>query len=98
MKHRDNEGSQRFFVFTEYELLSLVVCIILDVSEYMFAILLLPVIGDVLDIIGIFVCFIMFRLLGVVSLFELVPGLDVLPIFIITWLIWYLAKKRKDLI
>jgi hypothetical protein len=64
----------------------------------MFAILLLPVIGDVLDIIGIFVCFIMFRLLGVVSLFELVPGLDVLPIFIITWLIWYLAKKRKDLI
>jgi hypothetical protein len=98
LKHRDNEGSQRFFVFTEYELLSLVVCIILDVSEYMFAILLLPVIGDVLDIIGIFVCFIMFRLLGVVSLFELVPGLDILPIFIITWLIWYLVKKRKDLI
>jgi hypothetical protein len=98
LKRRDNEYSQRFFVFTEYELLSLVVCIILDVSEYMFAVLLLPVVGDVLDIIGIFVCFAMFRLLGIVSLFELVPGLDILPIFIITWLIWYLVKKRKDLI
>jgi hypothetical protein len=40
----------------------------------------------------------MFRLIGIVSLLELVPGVDILPIFIITWLIWYLTKKRKELI
>lgn len=88
----------RYFIFTEYELLTLVICVILDISEYMFGVLLLPLYGDFLDIIGIVACFAMFRLIGVVSLFELVPGLDVLPIFIITWLLWYLTKKRKELI
>jgi len=67
----------------------------LDISEYMFAILLLPIAGDFLDIIGIVASFAMFRLIGIISLFELVPGVDILPTFIITWLIWYLVKKRK---
>jgi hypothetical protein len=88
----------RYFVFTEYELLTLAVCVILDVSEYMFGILLLPVFGDFLDIMGVVACFAMFRLLGIVSLFELVPGADILPIFIITWLVWYLVRRRKELI
>ena len=93
--HRPREKySQQYFVFTEYELLFFVICIILDISEYMFAILLLPVIGDFLDIVGIVACFAMFRLIGIFSLFELVPGVDILPTFIITWLIWYLAKRR----
>jgi len=70
----------------------------LDISEYMFAVLLLPVVGDLLDVIGIVSCFAMFRLIGIISLFELVPGADILPIFIITWLVWYLVKKRKELI
>ncbi|MGD8545278.1 MAG: hypothetical protein PVH12_03780 [Candidatus Bathyarchaeota archaeon] len=98
MKRRDNQFFSRYFVFTEYELLTLVVCIILDISEYMFAILLLPLFGDFIDIIGIVICMVMFRLFGVVSLLELVPGLDILPIFIMTWLIWYLFKRRKELI
>ncbi len=90
--------SVRYFVFTEYELLTLAVCVILDISEYIFGVLLLPVFGDILDIMGIVACFAMFRLLGIVSLFELVPGVDILPIFIITWLAWYLVRKRKELI
>jgi hypothetical protein len=86
----------QYFILTEYELLFLVICIILDVSEYMVAILLLPVVGDFLDIVGIIACFVMFRWAGIVSLFELVPGADILPIFIITWLIWYFVKKSKQ--
>jgi len=97
MKPR-HDYSSRYFVLSEYEVLSLVICVVLDVSEYMFAILLVPIVGDFLDIIGIIACFAMFRLIGIVSLFELVPGADIFPIFIFTWLIWYLVKKRKELI
>lgn len=98
MERRDDKYSSRYFVFTEYELLTLAICVILDVIEYVFAVLLLPLVGDLLDIIGIVACFVMFRLIGIISLFELVPGVDILPIFIITWLIWYLIKKQRELI
>jgi len=84
-----------YFVFTEYELLFLIVCIALDISEYIVTILLLPSIGDILDIVGIIACLAMFRWVGIISLFELIPGADIFPTFIITWLIWYSIKKRK---
>jgi hypothetical protein len=84
----------KYFVFSEYELLFLIICIILDISEYVVTILLQPWLGDLLDIVGIVACLLMFRLEGVISLLELVPGLDVLPIFIITWVIWYYLKRQ----
>ena len=87
---------QRYFIFTEGELISLIVCIILDISEYIAVILVLPVVGDMLDLAGIIVCLAMFRWVGLISLLELVPGADILPIFIITWLIGYLLKKRRE--
>ena len=95
MKPR-HEYSSRYFVLSEHEVFSLAICVVLDVFEYMFAILLVPIVGDFLDVIGIIACFAMFRWIGIVSLFELVPGADIFPIFIVTWLIWYLVKKRKD--
>ena len=61
----------------------------------MVAVLILPMMGDILDIAGIVVCLLMFHWIGVISLFELVPGADVLPIFIITWLAWYFVKAMK---
>jgi len=85
----------RYFVFTEDELIFLIICVLLDVSEYVVAVLLLPVVGDILDIIGIVACLAMFRWIGLISLFELVPGADILPIFIITWLAWYFLRKRR---
>ena len=85
----------QYFVFTEIELFSLVFCVILDVIEYAAVILMMPVVGDVFDVVGILVCLAVFRWIGLVSLVELVPGADVLPIFIITWLMWYFLKKQK---
>jgi len=61
----------------------------------MIAILLLPIVGDLFDLIGIVACLAMFRWVGIISLFELVPGADILPIFIITWLIWYFLRKAR---
>lgn len=92
---RKRTRSSQYFVFADYELLSLVICIILDVSEYMLVILLFPLVGDFLDVVGIIMCFALFRWIGLISLLELVPGVDVLPIYIITWLVWYLVKRRK---
>ena len=86
----------RYFVFTEIELFSLVICVFLDVIEYGAAVLTLPLIGDVFDIVGILVCVFMFNWIGLVSLTELLPGADILPIFIITWLLWYFFNKQKS--
>ena len=85
----------QYFVFTEIEIVSLVFCIILDVIEYMTAILTIPVIGDLFDVVGILFCFVIFRWIGLVSLVEFVPGADVFPVFIITWLLWYFLRKQK---
>ena len=93
--NQKHETYHRYFVFSESELIFLTICVILDVSEYVVAILLLPVVGDIIDIVGIAACFFMFRWVGILSLFELVPGADILPIFIITWLVWYLIKKQR---
>jgi len=98
MQQDRSRSFPKYFIFTIDELLFLILCIILDVSEYMVAILLLPLLGDFLDIVGIVACLAMFRWVGIVSLFELVPGADILPIFIITWLIWYFLKKRRKTI
>jgi len=88
--------SPSYFVFTEYELLFLIICVVLDISEYIVTILLLPSVGDILDIVGIIACLAMFRWVGIASLLELIPGVDIFPIFIITWLIWYSLKKRRS--
>jgi hypothetical protein len=94
-RNREFKPFPEYFVFNEVELFSLVLCLVLDISEYVAAVLLLPVVGDVFDVVGIIACLVMFRWIGIVSLFELVPGADILPIFIITWLAWYFLKKQK---
>ncbi len=93
--NREFKPFRGYFVFSEVELFSLILCIVLDISEYMAAVLIMPGIGDMLDIVGIVACLLMFRWIGVITFFEIVPGADILPIFIITWLVWYFLKKSK---
>jgi hypothetical protein len=87
----------QYFVFTEIEIVSLVFCVILDVIEYAVAILTMPLAGDLFDIVGILFCIVVFRWIGLVSFLELVPGADVFPIFIVTWLVWYFLRKQKNI-
>lgn len=98
MKKRYRKSNQfsRYFVFAEDEALSLVMCIALDIIEYIVAILVLPLVGDVFDAIGIVACLLMFRWIGIISFLELIPGADIAPIFIITWLMWYSLKKKSE--
>jgi len=83
-------------ILTEEELIGLVLCVSLDVIEYILRILILPVVGDIMDVAGIVSCIYLFRWIGILTLLELVPGADILPIYIITWLIWYFTKKWEE--
>lgn len=95
MKNIQQKKYPKYFIFTDIELLFLGICILLDTIEYMAAILLLPIFGDFLDVVGIVASFLMFQWIGLFSILELVPGADILPIFIITWIIWYITRKRR---
>jgi len=80
------------------ELLTLFCCLGLDFVEIAFPLLQAPIIGDFLDLVGLVFCFAFLGWVGLVSLLEIIPGLDVLPIFTLTWLIWYVYKRRRELI
>ncbi|MCK4318387.1 hypothetical protein KAV46_06340 [Candidatus Bathyarchaeota archaeon] len=75
--------------------MTLLVCLCLDLLEFVAPILLTPVLGDILDLAGFLFCAVYFNVVGAISLLELVPGLDVVPIFSLTWLTWYLLRRRR---
>ena len=77
------------------ELTTLIVCLSLDILEFIAPMLLTPVLGDILDLAGFLFCAVYFNVIGAISLLELVPGLDVVPFFSLTWLTWYLIRRRK---
>ena len=57
----DQRYTAEDFVLTKIEFFSLVFCVILDVIEYAAAVLMMPVIGDVFDVVGILFCLAIFR-------------------------------------
>ena len=71
-------------------------CVSLDLVEYLFPPLLMPVVGDAVDLVGITFSVFFFKWIGAITFLELIPGLDSLPIFTFAWLIWYLMKRRKE--
>ena len=77
------------------ELTALLICLSLDIIEYPMPILMAPYSGDVLDLLGTVICVYLFGIPGFLSLFELIPGLDILPVFTLTWVLWYSLERRK---
>jgi len=77
------------------EIVTLLVCISLDLIEYVFPLLMIPVAGDLFDIVGLSFCIYFFNWIGLIAVLELIPGFDVLPIFTVTWLTWYILKRRQ---
>ena len=77
------------------ELNRLIVCLFLDLVEYIIPALLAPGLGDILDIVGLVYCIYAFGWIGSISMLELIPFFDVLPINIITWFIWMSHRKSK---
>jgi len=96
MGERKEFDLSRYITLTEEELIGLVVCVVLDVVEYILIILLLPLIGDIIDLGGIIFSLYYFKWIGLLTLLELVPGGDLLPLYIITWIVWYSLRKLEE--
>ena len=74
--------------------MTLAVCLSLDLLEYLLPILMAPIFGDMVDLIGIVFTIIYFRFHGILPMIELIPGFDILPLYTITWITWYIQSSR----
>ena len=87
--------------FTWEELSTLAICLSLDLLDYLVPFMMTPIYGDLLDLIGLIFAFMYFNWLGAILILELVPGLDILPLFTITWVTWYIntskVKKKRTM-
>jgi hypothetical protein len=77
------------------ELLTLAICLTLDVLDYVAPILLTPLFGDILDFTGLIFSAVYFNWIGSIALLELIPGLDIVPFFTFAWITWYTYRRRK---
>jgi len=86
-------------LFTWEDISTLAVCLALDLLDLLVPFMTTPIYGDILDFSGIGFCILFFNWIGAITILELVPGLDLVPFYSITWLTWYLntsrAKRRK---
>jgi hypothetical protein len=78
------------------ELINLIICIFLDCLDYIIPILRLPLIGDLFDFLGLSIAFVLFGWIGIISLLEFVPNLDILPISTVNWIIWIYRRRSKE--
>jgi hypothetical protein len=69
---------------------------VFDLVELAIPILLTPLVGDTIDIMGFWAGILMFGWIGCLSILELVPMADYFPVFILTWAVWYYRKKRRE--
>ena len=80
------------------EIITLSLCVSLDLIEYLFPPLMVPVAGDFIDILGITVSVYFFNWIGAITFLELIPGLDSLPIFTAAWFVWYYTKRKHAML
>ena len=87
-------------IFTWEELSTLAICLALDLLDYLVPFLATPIYGDMLDFAGILFCILNFKWIGAITFLEIVPGLDIIPVYSITWLTYYLntsSTRKKQL-
>jgi hypothetical protein len=81
---------------TYREVINLIICLFLDCLDYIIPIFRLPLIGDLFDLLGLAISFILFGWIGLISLLEFVPSLDILPMSTVNWMIWVYSKRGKE--
>ena len=82
--------------FSYRELINLIISIFLDVIDYVIPILRMPLIGDLIDIIGLMIAVLLFGWLGLISSLEFVPTFDILPMSTVNWVVWIYLKRSKE--
>jgi len=82
-------------LFTWEDLSTLTVCLALDLLDLIVPFMSTPIYGDILDFSGIAFCVLFFNWIGAITILEIIPGLDVVPLYTISWLTWYLNTSRN---
>lgn len=82
-------------LFTWEDLSTLTVCLALDLLDMLVPFMSTPIYGDILDFSGIAFCVLFFNWIGAITILEIIPGLDIVPFYSITWLTWYLNTSRE---
>ena len=82
-------------LLTWEDMSTLVVCLALDLLDYLVPFMAVPLYGDILDFAGIAFCILFFNWMGSITILELIPGLDILPLYSITWITWYINTSRS---
>jgi len=82
--------------FSLREIINLIICIFLDIVDYIIPILRTPLIGDLLDVVGLMIAILLFGVLGLLSSLEFVPSLDIIPMSTVNWLVWIYLKRSKE--
>ena len=78
------------------EFMRLAISASMDAIEYVVPILRIPLIGDIFDIVGLATSLYLYGWLGIVAALELVPGLDILPINVLAWVVWFIIKRQRE--
>ena len=81
-------------IFTWDDITTLTVCLVLDLLDLLIPMMGAPIYGDILDFAGIAFCVLYFNWVGLITILEIIPGLDIIPFYSITWLTWYLNTSR----
>lgn len=81
-------------IFTWEDLSTLAVCLTLDLLDYLVPFMAAPLYGDILDFTGVAFAILFFNWVGAITILEIIPGLDVIPVYTITWLTWYINTSR----
>lgn len=96
---REEEGGEfkppKYVMIPLDVLVRLIVCVIFDVAEFLFPIFLIPLVGDMLDVVGLGVGLLMFGWVGGLAALEFLPMADYFPIFISTWALWYYLQRER---
>jgi len=82
--------------FSLREIINLIICIFLDIVDYIIPILRTPLIGDLLDVVGLMIAILLFGVLGLLSSLEFVPSFDIIPMSTVNWLVWIYLKRSKE--
>ncbi len=78
------------------EFVRLVISLSIDIIEYIIPILLLPVIGTLYAIVGFSTSMYLYGWIGLIAALDLVPGLYILPMNTVTWVVWLIIKRQNE--
>ena len=78
------------------EFTALIISLSIDILEYIVPALMLPIIGTFYNLIGLLTSLYLYKGVGAISALDFIPGLDILPVNTISWVVWIFLKRQRE--